>query len=127
MVVPRSLASSTTAGGGGRGLSSSTRVLRKRGWRVRNRYTAMAKGDRLREERESRKRARKAGGRREEEEEEDLEDDQEEEEEEEAGEEGEGVGAEMGEAARHARLARILAKAQVKSVCRLIGARFPLL
>lgn len=87
-VVPGGVSSSaagsgSVAGGGGNGsgaaVKSTTRVLRKRGWRSRNRYTAVAKGDRISDEREARKRtreARKDGNTVEEEEEEEEEDEE---------------------------------------------------
>ena len=48
----------TAAGRGGKGKSQ---VVRQRGFHTRNRYTRVAKADRLREEAAERKRARKEG------------------------------------------------------------------
>lgn len=95
-VSSSAVGSGSVAGGGGNGagapVKSTTRVLRKRGWRSRNRYTAVAKGDRISDEREARKRTREArkGGNTDEEEE----DDDEEEEDDGPGDPGDGEGGE---------------------------------
>lgn len=63
-VIPGETPSAGGVRGGKSGAGANivtTRVLRKRGWRTRNRYTSMAKGDRLRDEREARRQARESG------------------------------------------------------------------
>ncbi|CAN0402696.1 unnamed protein product, partial [Ectocarpus sp. 8 AP-2014] len=55
-VIPGGIANASSVAAGGK--STKQKVVRKRGWHARNRYTRVAKEGRLVEERDARKRAR---------------------------------------------------------------------